>query len=100
MRDYHTYYVEEKNNFYKIRYIKEYCESIIEFIETFDLNNLDNVTIFEKLFLYVKQLFKSYAKILVLDNNIAPNYEELIKTNSQKYLKLLIKKTHIVLINY
>ena len=56
------------------------------------MNNLDNVTIFEKLFLYVKRLFNSYAKILILNNHNDSNYEELIKSISKKYLKLLIKK--------
>ena len=91
IREFYKYYIEENNNEYKLKYLKEYNISIIEFIETFDFNNLDNVTIFEKLHLYVKLLFESYQKLIVLDSNLEPNYEEEIKKQGKKYLKLLIK---------
>ena len=91
IREYYKYYIEEKNNSYKIQYLKEYSTSIIEFLETFDLNNLGNITIYEKLYLYVKLLFESYKSILSIDNNIDQNYEEKIKIKSKKYLQLLIK---------
>ena len=91
IRDYYQYYIEEKDNSYKIKFLKEYNKSIIQFIETFNINNLDNITIFEKLFLYVKLLFESYQKIIILEGNISNDYEETIKNICKKYLKLLIR---------
>jgi len=91
IREYYNYYLEEKDNSYKIKYLKEYNKSIIQFIETFEFNNFNNVTIFEKFYLYVKLLFESYQKILKLEPIIEITFEEEIKNISKKYLKLLIK---------
>ena len=91
IREYYNYYIKADNSEYKKKYLKEYNLSIIEFIETFDFKNLDNVTVFEKLYLYVKLLFESYHKIILLDSNLEPIYEEEIKNQCKKYLKLLIK---------
>ena len=91
IRDFYQYYLEEANNSYKIQYLKEYNKSIIQFIETFNFDNLDNVTIFEKFYLYVKLLFESYQKILTLENKSIQSYEEELKNRAKKYLQLLIK---------
>jgi len=91
IRDYYHYYLEEKDNLYKIKYLKEYSKSIIQFIETFEFNNFNNVTLFEKFYLYVKLLFESYQSILKLEQIIEIPFEEEIKNVSKKYLKLLIK---------
>ena len=91
IRDYYQFYLEEKDNSYKIKFLIEYNKSIIQFIETFDFNNLNNITVFEKFYLYVKLLFESYQKILILDENNSQNYEEDIKSVAKKYLKLLIR---------
>ena len=92
IRDYYKFFLEEKNTSYKVQFLKEYNKSIIQFIETFDFDNLENITIFEKLYLYVKLLFDSYCNILFLEKNIGNDFEEELKTVSKKYLKLLFKK--------
>ena len=91
IREYYHYYLEEKDNSHKIKYLKEYNKSIIQFIETFDFNNFNNVTVFEKFYLYVKLLFESFQKIIKLEPKIESSFEEEIKIISKKYLKLLIK---------
>ena len=92
IRDYYKFFLEEKNTSYKVQFLKEYNKSIIQFIETFDFDNLENITIFEKLYLYVKLLFDSYCNILFWEKNIGNDFEEELKTVSKKYLKLLFKK--------
>ena len=92
IRDYYKFFLEEKNTSYKVQFLKEYNKSIIQFIETFDFDNLENITIFEKLYLYVKLLFDSYCNILFWEKNISNDFEEELKTVSKKYLKLLFKK--------
>ena len=92
INEYFKYFLEEKDVFYKIQFLKEYNKSINKFIKTFDLNSLENITIFEKLFLYVKLLFESYCKILFWDNNIDNKFEEELKNVSKEYLKLIFEK--------
>ena len=44
----------------KMKYLKNFCKILAEFIATFDSYKMDNDTIFEKYYLYLQGLFNSY----------------------------------------
>ena len=50
------------------------------------------MTIFEKIYIYVKLLFESYEKIVTIDPIIGLEEQEEIKKASKNYIQLLIKK--------
>ena len=61
-----------------------------EFINKFD-QDFDNETIIEKFYIYTKELFNSYTKVLKLTKFLDKGEQERIKSNIKKYLNFFIK---------
>ena len=59
MKKFHQLY-EETIQFKKMQYLKNFCKVMSEFIDTFTTYDLNNEPVFEKYYLYLKGLFKSY----------------------------------------
>jgi hypothetical protein len=94
---------EEEDEDKRITYLNNFNDTLEEFIESFDIdknNDNDNETIIEKYYLYIKELFLSYSKILKLDlkrrekkeiiDKIKNYINKFINKNSD-YLENLIK---------
>ena len=94
---------EEEDEDKRKTYLNNFNDTLEEFIESFDIdknNDNDNETIIEKYYLYIKELFLSYSKILKLDlkrrekkeiiDKIKNYINKFINKNSD-YLENLIK---------
>ena len=64
-----------------------------EFIDSLD-TNFDNETMFEKYYIYLKELFESYTKILNIDKkeDSINEYKEEVKENIKKYIIIFTQK--------
>ena len=88
LKEFQDAYNEEEDDDDKYNILMNYKNTLEEFIDLFK-TDFDNETMVEKYYIYVKQLFKSYIKII---KNKIPE-EEKAKTNTdifnnvQKYLK-------------
>ena len=67
------------------------CSNFLEeFIDKFD-QNFDNETIVEKFYIYTKELFISYTKVLKLKQYLDKGEQERIKEKIIKYLNIFIQ---------
>ena len=79
----------------KYNILMSYIITFEEFINSFDQNNFDNETMLEKYYIFLKQLFESYVKVL----NITQQFESIeenkknIKNNIMNYLKIFALKS-------
>ena len=66
-----------------------------EFIDSFDLKNFDNETILEKYYLYLRELFDSYTKILnsKYKDESVENNKRVIIGKIINYIKIFTKKS-------
>ena len=72
-----------------------YNNTYEEFIDNFDQNNFDNETMLEKFYLYLKELFESYAKVLNITDKfegIEENKNEIIQ-KIKKYISIFTLKS-------
>ena len=74
----------------KITYITNFNEALEEFIDKFD-TKFDNETVFEKYYLYIKELFSSYVETLTL--GIDMSVKKKIFGNIRKYIEIFIKES-------
>ena len=81
---------EEEVEENKITYITNFNEALEEFIDKFD-TNFDNETVFEKYYLYIKELFSSYIETLNLA--ISAGDKKKIFDNIKKYIENFITKS-------
>ena len=86
---------DEEEDDLRITYITNFNNTLEKFID-----NLDNKTLFKKLYLYVKELFLSYVETLKLDidkedqthiNNKIKEYIIIFINNSSRYLNSLLE---------
>ena len=74
--------------------LMNYITTYEEFIDSFDKNNFDNETLYEKYYIYLKELFEKYIIILNIkekDNSSVEN-ENHIKENIKNYINIFTLK--------
>jgi hypothetical protein len=79
----------------KYNILMSYITIFEEFINSFDQNNFDNETMLDKYYIFIKQLFESYAKVLGITQNFESIEENKnnIKNNIKNYLKIFALKS-------
>ena len=86
-----NYYYNEYNNSYcpkdKYKYIYNFGETVVAFLNTFEKDGND--TLGNKYFLYIKVLFESYRILIELSSIINENDKKVIIDNSKKFLAIL-----------
>ena len=88
MTEYHKYYTETYDKKEKSKYLYNFCETVINFINTFDKEGND--TLGNKYFLYIKYLFQGFKEMIQLKTKIEENERNFIVTNAKHFLKILI----------
>ena len=82
---------EEEEDDESLIYITNYNNTLEEFINSFDIeHNIDNETVIEKYYLYVRELFSSYIETLKnksLDRNEKKEIIEKIRNYIDKFIK-------------
>ncbi len=102
MNEYYKYYTETYSNKEKSKYLYNFCETLINFINTFDKKGND--TLGNKYFLYIKVLFQGFKELIIL-NEITIEEKNFIIINSKNFLKILSTfqntnyKTYVDLLN-
>ena len=81
---------EEEIEENKKTYISNFNEALEEFIDKFDID-FDNETVFEKYYLYIKELFSSYVETLTLE--LSMGEKKKIYDNIRKYIEIFINKS-------
>ena len=87
MTEYHKYYTETYDKKEKCKYLYNFCETLINFINTFDKEGND--TLGNKYFLYIKFLFQGFKEMIQLKTKIENNDRNFIVTNSKNFLQIL-----------
>ena len=87
MSDYYKYFIETYNPIEKYKYIYNFSETLVNFLNTFEKEGND--TLGNKYFLYIKALFDSYRTLLQLKSIVDENDRKQIITNSKKFLEIL-----------
>ena len=97
-----SYYYNEYNNSYspkdKYKYIYNFGETVVAFLNTFEKKGND--TLGNKYFLYIKVLFESYRILIELNSIINEKDKKVILDNSKKFLELLSTFKNINYNNY
>ena len=88
MTEYHKYYTETYDKKEKSKYLYNFCETVINFINTFDKEGND--TLGNKYFLYIKYLFQGFKEMIQLKTKIEENERNFIVTNAKHFLQILI----------
>ena len=72
-----------------------YINTFEEFINSFDKNNYDNETLFEKYYIYLKKLFEKYVIVLNIKEKFDSSVENEnhIKDNIKNYINIFTLKT-------
>ena len=89
-KDMNEYYKEYNNSYSpkdKYKYIYNFGETVVAFLNTFEKNGND--TLGNKYFLYIKVLFESYRILIELSSIINDNDKKVIIDNSKKFLEIL-----------
>jgi hypothetical protein len=87
----------------KYKYLYNFCETLISFINTFDKEGND--TLGNKYFLYIKVLFQGFKALIQLTTTIDEHEKNFIITNGKNFLNILTAfkntnyKTYIELLN-
>ena len=87
MNDYLKFYNETYNHEEKYKFICNFSETLINFINTFEKEGND--TLGNKYFLYIKALFEAYKTIIKLRKELSEEEKNDILKNSKYFLKLL-----------
>ena len=87
MSDYIKFYNETYNPQEKYKYIFNFTETLVNFINTFEKEGND--TLGNKYFLYIKALFGAYKTIIQLRNNMTNNEINNLLNNCKNFLKIL-----------
>ena len=97
-----SYYYKEYYNTYnpqeKYKFIYNFGQTLIAFLNTFEKEGND--TLGNKYFLYTKVLFESYRILIQLNASISDADKNMIIENSKKYLKILSTFKNINYSNY
>ena len=85
----------------KYNILMGYINTYEEFINSFDKDNYDNETLFEKYYLYLKELFEKYVMILNTKEKYDSSEENEIhiKDSITNYINIFTKKTSGYLYN-
>jgi hypothetical protein len=87
MTEYYKYYIETYDNKERKKYLYNFCQTLINFINTFEKEGND--TLGNKYFLYIKVLFHGFKELIQLNSKIEENDKNFIITNSKNFLKIL-----------
>ena len=98
MSIYYKYYIESYKNEDKFKYMRNFIEVFVNFINTFDKEGND--TLGNKYFLYIKSLFCSYRTLIQLVKILDENDKQLIIKNSKNFLRILSDFNNINYNNY
>ena len=104
MGDYYKFYEESYNPIEKYKYLYNFSEVLINFLDSFEKEGND--TLGNKYFLYIKVLFNSYRTLLQLNSQINDVEKNQIINNSIKFIEILSSfkninyKNYIELLNY
>ncbi len=98
MSEYYKYYMESYKNEDKFKYLSNFSQILVNFINTFDKEGND--TLGNKYFLYIKSLFCSYGTLIQLGKVLDENDKQLILNNSKELLKILSQFKNINYNNY
>ena len=97
-----NYYYNEYNNSYsskdKYKYIYNFGETVVAFLNTFEKEGND--TLGNKYFLYIKVLFESYRILIELNSIINDKDKKVVIDNSKKFLEILSTFKNINYNNY
>ena len=97
-----SYYYKEYYNTYnpqeKYKFIHNFAQTLIAFLNTFEKEGND--TLGNKYFLYTKVLFESYRVLIQLNESISDVDKSMIIENSKKYIKILSTFKNINYSNY
>ena len=81
MDEYYKYYEESYSNEDKYKFLYNYCENLVNFINTFGNKGNDNLG--KKYFFNIKLLFESYKKLIQLKSIIDEKDKNAIINNSK-----------------
>ena len=87
MSDYYKFYIETYSKIEKAKYLYNFSETLVNFLDTFEKDGND--TLGNKYFLYIKVLFDSYKALIQLKAIIDDNEKNKIISNSKKFLETL-----------
>ena len=87
MSDYYKFYIETYSKIEKAKYLYNFSETLVNFLDTFEKDGND--TLGNKYFLYIKVLFDSYKTLIQLKTIIDDNEKNKIISNSKKFLETL-----------
>ena len=97
-----NYFYTEYNNSYsskdKYKYIYNFGETVVAFLNTFEKEGND--TLGNKYFLYIKVLFESYRILIELNSIINDKDKKVVIDNSKKFLEILSTFKNINYNNY
>ena len=98
MSEYYKYYKNSNNNKDKLKYISNFAEILVNFMNTFELEGND--TLGNKYFLYIKSLFDAYKALIKLNDALDEAKKNMIINNSKKFLKILSTFKNTNYMNY
>ena len=98
MNNYYKFYLESYKNEDKFKYLRNFSQVLVNFINTFDKEGND--TLGNKYFLYIKSLFCSYGTLIQLVKILEENDKQMILNNSKNLLKILSEFKNINYNNY
>jgi hypothetical protein len=87
MSEYYKYFIESYDDREKYKYIYNFGETLVNFLNTFDKEGND--TLGNKYFLYIKALFDSYRTLIQFSKIINETDINTIITNSKNFLQIL-----------
>ena len=97
MKKLHQLYEDTVQFKKKMQYLKNFCKVMSEFIDTFELYNLDNETVFEKYYLYLQGLFESYnIYFSKLDKEDKIFNKEILKKICNYFSKILVIDSYYI----
>ena len=81
MSNQYKYYMESYKNEDKFKYIRNFCEVLVNFLNTFEKEGND--TLGNKYFMYIRSLFYSYKTLIQLVKILDENDKQLILENAK-----------------
>ena len=77
----------------KYNILMNYNNTLEEFINLFNIDNFDNETMVEKYYIYVRDLFYSYIKVLKIKKFCIGEEQETIIKKIKQYIEIFTKKS-------
>jgi L1 cell adhesion molecule like protein len=100
MKKLHELYEKEVQFNKKLKYLKNFCKVMSDFIDTFDSYKMDNDTVFEKYYIYLQGLFESYNvyfSALNTENKEDKDFQkEALKKISNYFSKISILDSYYI----